>query len=414
MQTISRLTGAAYGVHLSDQVALVSVPLIAALVFDATPEVIGLLVACQSMAHLVGSIPFGIMVDRNQQRTLTIAAALVSLIGFSGALVAIALHSIVLFGASVTVAGFGVVLFVLAALSILPKISAREGLARANAAIEVPRAVASFIVPLLIGLYFTTVSPILIIAVAAIASLSALCFTCTLPAVEMQPPASSRIFQQIVEGGAYVFRHRLLMPIALCAVFWNLAFAALLVVLVSVIPQVYMVDAGAFGIGLSAFGLASILGTWVMRRFSDRIFPNLILLFGPGSSVLAAFGMALIPAGSAPVLFYSCSFLLGLGPSMWLVAQNSVRQLVTPSERLGRVNAVIQTAIYGIRPLGALAGGMVVGSFGPHSGLLFVVLAFAASFLAALFSELRLVRSYSELFPEDERTLKDGATMTDF
>lgn len=111
--------------------------------------------------------------------------------------------------------------------------------------------------------------------------------------------------------------------------------------------------------------------------------------------------------------FYACVFLLGFGPSMWLVTQNSVRQLVTPSERLGRVNAVIQTAIYGIRPLGALAGGLVAGSFGPQTGLVLVVLAYAASFLAALFSDLRSVHSYSELSPEDQRALKDGAIMTE-
>jgi len=399
--------------HLSDQVALVSVPLIAALVFDASPEMIGLLVACQSMAHLVGSIPFGIMVDSVQQRNLTIAASTVSLIGFAGALVAIMQGSILLFGAAVTIAGFGVVLFVLSALSILPKISTREGLAQANAAIEVPRALASFVVPLLIGLYFTAVSPILIIAIAVIASLIAFGFATTLPAIEMKATATSPVFKRIVEGGAYVLRHRLLLPISLCAIFWNLAFAALLVVLVPVIRQVYMMDPGAFGIGLSAFGLASILGTWIMGRFSDRIAPNLILLFGPGSSFIAALGMALIPAGSAPMFFYACAFLLGFGPSMWLVTQNSVRQLVTPSERLGRVNAVIQTAIYGIRPLGALAGGLVAGSFGPQTGLAFVVLAYAASLLAALFSDLRSVRSYSELSPEDERALKDIAIMTE-
>lgn len=184
---------------------------------------------------------------------------------------------------------------------------------------------------------------------------------------------------------------------------------ALLVVLVPVIRQVYMMDPGAFGIGLSAFGLASILGTWVMKHLSDRIAPNLILIFGPGSSVVAAVGMTLIPAGSAPLVFYGCAFLLGFGPSMWLVTQNSVRQLVTPSERLGRVNAVIQTAIYGIRPLGALAGGVVAGGFGPQTGLLFVLLAYGASILAAFLSDLRTVGCYSELSSLDERTSADGA-----
>lgn len=399
MKTISRLSGAAFGMHLSDQIALVSVPLIAALVFDASPEMIGILVAFQSMAHLVGSIPFGLLVDSVQQRSLTIAASLMSLTGFTGAVAAIMLDSLLLFGASVTSAGFGVVLFVLSALSILPKVSKREGLARANAAIEVPRAIASFIVPLMVGLYITAVPPVLILAVAVTGSLVALCFTSTLPEVELEKPSDSRVLKQIVEGGAFVLGHRLLLPISLCAIFWNLAFAALLVVLVPVILEIYLMDPGTFGIGLSFFGLAMVVGTWVIGRFAERIAPNLILLFGPGSSVIAALGMVLIPSGSSPLLFYASTFLLGFGPSMWLVTQNSVRQLVTPSERLGRVNAVIQTAIYGIRPLGALAGGLVAGTWGPHSGLMFVLLAFLASFLAAFFSDLRGVRSYSELSP---------------
>lgn len=57
MSTMNKLTGAAYGMHFADQVGLVAVPLVAALAFGASPEVIGILVACQSMAHLLGSIP---------------------------------------------------------------------------------------------------------------------------------------------------------------------------------------------------------------------------------------------------------------------------------------------------------------------------------------------------------------------
>ena len=82
---------------------------------------------------------------------------------------------------------------------------------------------------------------------------------------------------------------------------------------------------------------------------------------------------------------------------MWLIAQNSVRQLVTPPALLGRVNAVIQTAIYGVRPLGALIGGAVAGVAGPEAGLGFVALVFAASFAVALFSGLRRVVSYESL-----------------
>lgn len=397
MSVIHRLAGAAYGTHLGDQIALVSVPLVAALAFNASAELIGVLVACQSMAHLLGSIPFGMLVDRRQLRSLAIASALISLCGFTGAAFGVWAGNVVWFGASITLAGFGTVLFALSALSILPKAVPPAGLARANAAIETPRALCSFAVPLIVGLIVAKVAPPLIYAAAACAALGALAFTASLPTFETsQAPRVSRI-SQILEGGRYVLAHKLLLAISLCAIFWNLAFAALLVVLVPTIRDIYHFDPGAFGVALSAFGLAAVSGSWLSGRIAGKIAPSFILLFGPGSSAIAAACLTQIGPGSPDYLLYACFFGLGFGPSMWLITRNSVRQLVTPPALLGRVNAVIQTAIYGVRPLGALIGGTVAGAAGPEVGIGFVALAFAASFGVSLFSGLRRVVSYESL-----------------
>ncbi len=395
MSTVRRLTGAAYGIHLADQIALVAVPLVAALAFDASAEVIGILVACQSMAHLLGSIPFGIMVDSAQQRSLAIAATLVSIVGSFGAAASVLAGNVVAFGATITIAGFGAVLFVLTALSILPKAVTANRLASANAAIEIPRAACSFAVPLAVGLVVADIPATWVFAVAGVGAFAALAFALSLPRFETSVRQREPVIPQIIEGGAYVMRHSLLLPISLCAIFWNFAFAALLVVLVPTIRDVYRFDPGTFGIALSAFGLAAICGSWLAGRFAQQVAPSVILLFGPGSSALAAAG--LMAVGSDEILLYVCFFFLGFGPSMWLIAQNSVRQLVTPGIMLGRVNAVIQTAIYGIRPLGALIGGVVVGASDPETGLLVVVLAFGASFLVSVFSGLRSVMSYDGL-----------------
>jgi hypothetical protein len=97
------------------------------------------------------------------------------------------------------------------------------------------------------------------------------------------------------------------------------------------------------------------------------------------------------------LLICAAFFIIGFGPSMWLIAQNSVRQTVSPSHMLGRVNAVIQTAIYGVRPLSALIAGAFIGATSPQAGLVLVFTAFALSFLAAAFSGLRHVKSYESL-----------------
>lgn len=397
MSALRRLAGAACGTHFADQVALVSVPLVAALAFGASPELIGLLVACQSSAHLIGSIPFGILIDQAQLRTLAILSALVSLIGLGAAAASTVLGVVPLFGASIALVGFGAVLFGLTALSILPRAVGPAALVGANAAIEVPRALCAFVVPLTVGLVVGDVPAWTILAAAALGSIVALAFSASLPRFDIAPRATVPILSRIREGGRYVVGHRLLLPISLCSVFWNLAFAALLVVLVPVIREVYRFDPGAFGIALSAFGLAAILGAWLAGRLAHRIAPSVVLMFGPGSSVVAAGGLMLVGPGSPEAGLHACFFLLGFGPSMWLVAQNSVRQLVSPPATLGRVNAVIQTAIYGARPVGALVGGAVAGQVGPEAGLVLVLGAFAASFAVALLSDLRSVGSYRSL-----------------
>lgn len=397
MNTINRLASVAFGVHLADQIALVSVPLIAALAFEASPEVIGILVACQSSAHLLGSLPFGILIDRTQLRTAVILATLVSLAGFLAVSASINTGSLTGFGLSVTFAGFGVVLFSLAALSIVPHAAPPKGLAHANATIEIPRTIASFLVPLVVGVSVADQTVGWIFPVAAAGTAIAFVFALNLPRFEKNTTSGEGIVHRVLAGGVYVLNNSFLRAISLCAVSWNLAFTALLVVMLPLLTEVYLIEAGAFGIALAAFGLAAIIGTWVAGKFAAIVPPNILLLFGPAISTLAALILYAIPVGGPALAIYGAFFLLGFGPAMWLVAQNSVRQLVTPAPMLGRVNAVIQTAIYGMRPIGALIGGAVVGATSPKTGLVVVIAAFALSFVAAASSRLRSIRHYDDL-----------------
>lgn len=399
MQTINRLTFCAFGMHAADQIAIVTVPLVAALVFKASPETIGFLVACQAMAHLLGSIPFGLIVDRVAAHRVAMAATFIALTGFSGIALSVQTESLVGFAAAVTFSGFGIVLFVLVSLSILPVITGRERLANANARLELPRALTTFAVPLAVGLGFDAGVAEIIFVIAALAAATAFSGALGLPRFASPERPSDNVLKQIVEGGHFVVRQDLLRPIALCAVFWNFGFAALLVIMVPWLLDAVRIDPGAFGIGLSAFGAATIVGSALSARFADRVSPNRVLLFGPGSSAIAVFALFLIPAESPVWMIGLCWFFIGFGPSMWLIAQNSIRQLVTPGAMLGRVNAVIQTAIYGVRPLGALAGGLIAGAASPTFALGFTVLIFGLSFAAALFSRLRAVRTYSDLGP---------------
>ena len=84
---------------------------------------------------------------------------------------------------------------------------------------------------------------------------------------------------------------------------------------------------------------------------------------------------------------------------LWLICQITVRQLVTPAPLMGRVNATMQTAIYGVRPLGALAGGFVAAQAGLHGALLLIAAAFALSTLVIVLSPLARLRVLPEPAP---------------
>lgn len=397
MTTISRLAGTAFGVHFADQIALVCVPLAASLAFGASAEVIGILVACQSLAHLFGSLPFGILVDRSQLRTLVLVATLISMAGFLGVAASIFTGTLIGFGAAITFAGFGVVLFTLSVLSIIPLTVPSKNLASANATIEIPRTLVSFFVPLAVGLFITKWMVGWMFMAGAAAAAIGLFIALKLPNFERTAPSPDGVLSRLKEGGNFVLKNRFLRAISLCAIFWNLAFTALLVVMVPLLTDFYTVDPGVFGIALAAFGLAAICGTWTARQVGTRIAPNILLIFGPGISAVAVVMLYFIPQSGSVLMIYLAFFLLGYGPAMWLITQNSVRQLVTPAFMLGRVNAVIQTAIYGMRPIGALLGGAVVSMTSPRFGLVVVIASFSLSFLAAAFSQLASIKQYSDL-----------------
>lgn len=397
MSPISRLVMSARFMYAADQIALVAVPIVALLVFDAPAAVIGILVACQSSAHLIGSIPFGLAVDQFQLRSIVITSTLLALAGFSAAALALTAGHISLFGLAIAVAGLGIALYELAAFSVIPKLVNSKGLGPANARVSLPRALAAFLVPLVLTLLLSAKTATITFWVAAASAFIALIIVRTMPTVTRAQSHEHAILKRLSIGGKFVLQHRLLRPISLCAIFWNLAFAVLLVVLVPAIVEVYASHPSLFAGAMAAFGIAAISGIWVVGKIASMVPPCVILIGGPASSAIASFLLLVVPVRTPELVLYPAFFFLGFGPSMWLVIQNTVRQLATPEDMLGRVNAVIQTAIYGVRPLGALLGGFIASTWSPYVGIWVVAILFSMSFLAAFLSPLQRVRDYDTI-----------------
>jgi predicted MFS family arabinose efflux permease len=193
------------------------------------------------------------------------------------------------------------------------------------------------------------------------------------------------------EGAGFVLRQPLLRAIGACALCWNFGFFALLAAFVPFGLGPAGLDPAGLGFAQAGLGAGLLAGASLAPVALRHLPPRAVLIAGPGLSLAAPLLMLAAPAvpwGAVGLAFLG-QVLLGFGPMMWLVCQLSIRQLVTPPALLGRVGAVLQVTNYGVRPLGALAGGAVAGAFGPAAGLLLAAAAFGASLLVALGTGLR-------------------------
>ncbi len=390
-----RLQAATVGVHAADQLALAALPLTAVLLLDAGPGLVGILVAIQGAAWLLASLPAGIIVDRLTAPMVLLAAPVLSLAAAVVALTAAVADLLWPLAGAAFIGAAGTVSFVLAATAVVPRLVSPQQLPAGNARLELGRAAATLAAPFIVGELATRLSPTWGYALAIAAALFAVIWLTGLDrrAIAIPPSARQPILAAIREGAAFVLRQRLLRGIALCAIFWNLSFFALWAIFVPFALKVLELDPRQTGAVQMAYGAGLIVGALSGGSLLTRLPPNVTLLFGPGVSAIAGILLLLSVQTHGTILPAIAYFLVGFGPMLWLICQTTVRQLVTPPELLGRVNATIQVAIYGMRPIGALLGGWLSATFGYEVALLTVAVGFAASFSVVLLTPLVRLRA---------------------
>ena len=403
MKPFTALLGVAAGTHAADQLALATLPLTATLMLGAGPDTLGLLVAAQSAAWLLVSLPAGAWIDRLPRRRLLITALGLGLVASIAAVIGAVSGIVFLLGVAAFAGASGTVVFVLTSVSLLPSLVTAENLPRSNARLELTRAIVSLAAPFVAGLLAQHLSPSWGYGLAALGAALALACAFALPKGAAPTSAASRppFVQAIRAGAEFVARHELLRGISLCAICWNFAFFALLAIWAPLALGPLHLDPAHMGLAQSAYGAGLILGALVAPVSSRQLPPFVTLIFGPAVSVIAAMLFLMAPSSSGStggsaegfVLAAAGHFLVGFGPMLWLICQTTVRQLVTPAPLMGRVNATVQTAIYGVRPLGALAGGLVAAQAGLHGALILIAVAFSLSTLVIVLSPLARLRA---------------------
>jgi predicted MFS family arabinose efflux permease len=384
-----RLAWSNLAAQCSEQMALAAGTIVAVLLFNADGAQTGLLQTAQTLPFLLLSLPAGVLADRVSRRWLMVAAeaaravslALILVLLASGKLNLALLAALGFLGATGTVA------YSVAAPAMVPILAPRELLTRANRWLELARSAAFAAGPAIGGALVAWSGAPMAYVVATVLSLLAVFTLARLPDGKPATNGPRRApLHDLVEGARFVIRHPLLRPLLIVAIVFNTAWFVLQAVYAPYAIRHLGLDASGVGVTLGAYGAGMVAGALGAPALGRVLTFGTMIVVGPFSACLASLLMAATIVAPSGLLAGLSFFLFGAGPVIWVITTTTLRQTVTPNAMLGRVSAIIVTATYGARPLGAAIGAAVSAGLGVEACLIISAIGFFVQFAAIVIS----------------------------
>ena len=356
---------------------------------------VGLLNAARWLPYLLLGLIVGALVDRRRRKPILIGSDLARAV-LLGAIpilyIAGWLNTAVLI---VFVAVFGV--FSLfgdaASQSFLPRIVPKLSLTAAHSRTDQSDAVAQTSGPLVAGGLVTLAGAPIAVLVDAVSYLfSALAISRIQVDDTRQDDArqSGGLRAEIAEGLRWVYRHRVLGPMAIGSHGWFLFNSMLGTVYVSFALLDLHLSAVQFGITLAAAGIAALVGSSYSTRVGLRWGAGRTVIFCDALMVVAWAVIAVVPTGHGPIWVVIAILAVGqalYGLALGLSSANEMgyRQLVTPDRLQGRMNTTIRSANRAMIVIGAPLGGFLAVAIGYQPTLWVAIAGFVVVtiFLAA-------------------------------
>lgn len=367
-----RLIGASGATNLADGISSVAFPWLATLL-TRDPFLIGLVAFAGRFPWLLLSVPAGVMTDRADRRTLIVRADVFRILLTAG-VVGLVLtlpgdiaeaaafeHALPYIGALSALAfllGCAEVVRDNAAQTLMPSVVTAGDLERANGRLwTVETVVGQFIGPPLAGflIAYALPAPFLLDAVAfGFAAFLVWCIA--LPPRIAPPKRSWRV--DTIEGLRWLWERPVLRRLALSLGVLNGLGSLAATILVLVSQERLGLSATGFGLLLTAGAAGGVAGGLLCPAIVERLGAQRSLTLS-----LAVFPLPFI-AMMSPL-----AVVVGLGlfvqtffGTLWNVVTVSYRQRTIPDTLLGRVNSVYRFFGWGTISLGALLGGLVVGT----------------------------------------------------
>ncbi len=359
-----------WGAHtvslLGDQISLLALPLVAVLTLDADAAQMGYLVAFALAPNLVFALHAGAWVDRRgRRRQMMIAADAGRAILLCSVPIAYALDALTLeqlYGIAFAT-GALTVLFTVSDASLFVAIVPRERFVEASSLLNGSRAFSYVAGP--------TVSGFLVQALSAPGALLVDAFSfvgsgALLLRIHPEEPPPDPERGGVTVGLRWVARSTVVRPMLLATAtinFFNFVFFALFVLYAT---RTLDVSPGKLGLVLGAGAIGGLVGaavaTTVTRRFG--VGPALV-----AGCVLFSAPLLLVPlATGSDAVILACLFAAEFGSAIGVmlldISAGSLFAAVVPHRLRSRVSGAYTFVNYGVRVLGALAGGLLGSTLG--------------------------------------------------
>ena len=372
--------------NLGDGIGVIAYPWLASAV-TRNPILIAGVAAAQRLPWLLFTLPAGVITDRSDRRRLMIGSNIVrAVLTFAVAVAVMArqdslptaeqaaagsvdgqaistdLGLYLVIVVATLLLGMAEVLYDNSAQTFMPAIVSQSNLEKANGRLWSVEMVANqFLGPPVAGLLLVVAFSLPFYVDAGTFAVSAALIAMISTARRTRPPATAGAAPSWVaeakEGFVWLWRHPLLRPMAIALGLFNALGSGVFAVMVLFAQEVLDTSSTEFALLMTAGAFGGVIGGWSASRLARRL--------GDGPSLWISILVNGLMTGVAglvsqwPIVWvtFAVSTVFAV---LWNVITVSFRQTVIPDDLLGRVNSVYRLFGWGMIPIGALIGGLIV------------------------------------------------------
>ena len=390
--------------QLGDRVSELALPLTAVTVVGATATQVGLLTAAIWLPNLLALV-LGSWVDRQQRTRWVLVAA-----DLASAAVVLTVPAAALLGVLALPQLFVVALLLGAAATLYQSawqpffvtLVRRDQYVEANSLLSTTRSVSFVAGPAIGGALVQALTAPVALAVDGVSFLVSAALLRRVEVHERATTATTEhgsLGRRVREGLEIVLHHPYLAP-ALRCVTWVNAFTFMVSAVVLVFASRTLgLSAGTIGLALGIGAVGGVAGALAAAPVGRRIGTGRTIAVGALLFTLPLAALALAGGSRLPpvVLLAAVEAVSSFGVMLFDVNLNAVQAVVTPDAARGRVVGAFTTINYGIRPVGAVVGGLLADLVGVRPTLVIGGVGGALAVLWLLGTPLVRVASVDDL-----------------